>query len=241
MILLRNSTITSLQNKMVELGPRLSCAASMVRGSTKIVDIGTDHAYLPAYLVLCRNVNDVLACDIGIKPLENARKTVDLYSLQNHISLRVSDGLNEVLPDEAEEIIICGMGGTLISEILSHAEWIKRDGMHLILQPMTHSEDVRYWLCRNGFAITDEMYMVDNNRYYCCLSADYTGIFEEHEEGFYYFGELSDVSEPALAYAGMRMKRIETKLNALQKADPDAYELHFLQKIKEYYEKRMPH
>ena len=144
---------------MISLGPRLHCAASFVRCRTKITDIGTDHAYLPAYLVEQGIADCVLACDIGVMPLKNAENTVKSRSLEDRISLRISDGLKEVSPDEADEIIICGMGGTLMAEILEAAPWIKRRGMHLILQPMTHSEDVRKFLISNGFSVTEERFV----------------------------------------------------------------------------------
>ena len=239
MILLKSSTTISLQSNMTELSPRLFCAASMVRGCTKIVDIGTDHAYLPAFLVLNKNAQDVLACDIGIGPLRNAEKTVEMYSLQNNIKLRISDGLKEVSEDEADEIIICGMGGTLIAEILSAAEWIKRNGMHLILQPMTHSEDVRHFLCKNGFSVSEEQYVTDNDRVYCCISADYTGNSEPLNEGYCYFGKLPVSGETAVRFIAKRLQMLETKTEALEKADPENVILPKLREIRKYYEERM--
>lgn len=224
---------------MLELGPRLFCAASMVRHKRKIVDIGTDHAYLPAFLVLNRRAEDVLACDIGIKPLENAKRTVEMYSLQDKIQLRVSDGLKEVLPEEAEEIVICGMGGTLITEILNASEWVKKQGMHLILQPMTHSEDVRRYLSENGFAIIEEKHITDNGRVYCCISADYTGDVKPADEGYYYFGKLPVEGEAATEFVSKRLNRLDTKLNALKSADSENSEIPVLERIRDYYEKRM--
>lgn len=224
---------------MLELGPRLLCVASMVRCKRKIVDIGTDHAYLPAFLVLNKKAEDVLACDIGIKPLENAKRTVEMYSLQDNIRLRVSDGLKEVLSEETDEIIICGMGGTLIAEILNAADWIKKQGMHLILQPMTHSEDVRHYLYENGFVISDEKHMIDNNRVYCCMSADYTGENLPVDEGFCYFGRLPVEGDAATEFVRKRLNRLDTKLSALKNADSDNKEIPVLERIREYYEKRM--
>lgn len=224
---------------MPELGERLLCAASMVRCRTKIVDIGTDHAYLPAYLVRKGLADSVLACDIGIMPLENARKTVEGYGLSDKISLRVSDGLKEVSPKEADEITVCGMGGTLMADILSQAPWIKREGMHLILQPMTHSEDVRYWLCKNGFKITEEKHIIDNNRVYCCISADFNGSEEEICDGYCYFGALPVSTDAGLQFVEGRLSRLETKLNALKNSQDIKGEIPTLEKIREYYEKRM--
>ncbi len=222
---------------MINLGPRLLCAASFIRCRTKIVDIGTDHAYLPAYLVSQGIAESVLACDIGIMPLKNAQNTVDTYGLNNSISLRVSDGLREVFPDEADEITICGMGGTLISEILSAAPWIKRYGMHLILQPMTHTEDVRKYLYENGFEIEDERFVVDNKKVYCVMSAVYTGKACASHVGFYHFGFLPPRDEINARYVAKQLHRIDVKIEARRSADFITDEMRQLLDIREYYEK----
>lgn len=223
---------------MLNIGPRLSCAAGMVRKHRKTVDIGTDHAYIPAYLILNGMSDNVLACDIGKKPLENAAKTLREYSLENRIELRISDGLREVSCDEAEEIIICGMGGTLMSDILSAADWIKKGGTHLILQPMTHSEDVRRYLCCNGFLITEEKCVVDTGRVYCCISADYDGETRDVPEGYYYFGELPKHDEASELYVERQLHRVTTKLDALKKAGTDLRQVQKLSLVYDYYRER---
>lgn len=223
---------------MINIGPRLLCAASMVRCRSKIVDIGTDHAYLPSYLVLNGKAEDVLACDIGLMPLRNAERTVNKFGLFNNIKLRISDGLQSVSPDEADEIIICGMGGNLIADILSAAPWIKRNGMHLILQPMTHSEDVRYFLCTNGFEIDKEIFVTDNKKVYCCISACFTGAVSEIDPGFCYFGFLPAGNKEADIYASSRIHRVDIKLKALRSSMTDSPEIKHYEYLKDYYEKR---
>ncbi len=239
MTLLKSSTTTSLQNKMFDPGPRLKCAAELLSANKKIVDIGTDHAYLPAYLVLTGKSEDVLACDIGEMPLKNAAKTVRSFSLEDKITLRISDGLKEVSPKEAEEISICGMGGTLMSEILRAAPWIKRQGMHLVLQPMTHSEDVRQYLDENGFRIKEERFVTENSKVYCIISADYTGEKAREDKGFYYFGFLPPETDVQKLYVDTRLKRLDKKLNALVSCGAPDAEINDLKEIKSSYEKRM--
>ncbi len=222
---------------MINLGPRLLCAASLVRCRTGIVDIGTDHAYLPAYLVMNERADSVLACDIGIMPLKNAENTVSTYSLSDKISLRVSDGLKMVNPDEAQEITVCGMGGTLISEILTAAPWIKKYGMHLILQPMTHTEDVRKYLYENGFEIEEERFVVDNKKVYCVMSAVYTGKACASHVGFYHFGFLPPRDEINARYVEKQLHRIDVKIEARRTADCVTDEMRQLLEIRAYYEK----
>ena len=222
---------------MINLGPRLLCAASFIRCRTGIVDIGTDHAYLPAYLILNGKADFVLACDIGIMPLKNAENTVSSYGLCDKIGLRVSDGLKEVSSDEAQEISVCGMGGTLICEILGAAPWIKRDGMHLILQPMTHTEDVRKFLCENGFSIEQERFVVDNKKVYCVMSAVYTGNAFCADDGFYHFGFLPPKDEINAQYVMKQLHRIDVKIEARRNNEALADELSSLMKIRAWYEK----
>ena len=140
---------------MQELRPRLKTAAELVRGGKTVADIGTDHAYLPAWLLLNGVAPYVIACDVGELPLRNAAETVRIYHLTGRIELRLSDGLRSVSPEEYGEVTVCGMGGTLIAEILEKAAL--PEDVRLVLQPMTHVEDVRAWLCRRGFAIEREV------------------------------------------------------------------------------------
>lgn len=220
---------------MINLRPRLKTAAEMTGCGRLTVDIGTDHAYLPAYLVLNGITDKVLACDIGIKPLENAAKTVKLYGIENAVELRVSDGLENVLPSEAEEITICGMGGTLIEEILSKADWIKNDGIHLVLQPMTHSEDVRRFLCENGFVIREERCVRDTGRVYCCISADYYGKKNNKETGYYYFGEIRGNTPEEKEFIQKQINRVTKRADALHEVSRFPEEEKILREVISYY------
>ncbi len=220
---------------MFELSPRLYTAAHMADPSLKTVDIGTDHAYLPAYLVSFLNAGKILACDIGEKPLKNALNTLKTYGLEDKIELRLSDGLKNVSPDEAEQIIICGMGGTLIRDILLAAEWVKKPGMRLILQPMTHSEDVRQFLCENGFEIREERCIEDAGRVYCCICAVYTGVYEAFSPGYYYFGTLLNTDGIARTYIKKQVSRVKKRADSLEAADRFPEEQKLLREILDYY------
>lgn len=221
---------------MIRLRPRLLTAASFVRGGGRIVDIGTDHAYLPVYLIQQGIVQSAIASDVGEGPLRNAEKTLRQYGLQAQISLRLSDGLKNILPDEADEILICGMGGNLIEEILLAAPWVRRPGMHLVLQPMTHSQDVRRYLCNNGFAVSKELCSKDSGRVYLTLSADYTGEDERQNVGYYYFGSQINVSGDGAVYVQKQLAWVRTRLNAITQADRFPDEQRELRGVLEYYD-----
>lgn len=222
---------------MIHLRPRLLSAASLLEPHRLTVDIGTDHAYLPAYLIQSRILDSMLACDIGIKPLENAAATIEQYGLAERIELRVSDGLKNVSPSEVDQISICGMGGNLIVEILSAAEWIRRDGMCLVLQPMTHFEDVREYLCLNGFRVVKEVCVRDTGRLYCCIKAVYDGVNRKPSPGYCYFGEIRGNTPEEQDYIRKQISRVRTRAEALRSADRFPEEEALLRQVIDYYNK----
>ena len=150
----------------------------MVREGSRLADIGTDHGYLPIELCLKKKIPSALACDINPLPLRSARENIAKFGLSDRIQTRLSDGLQEVRPDEVDDVVIAGMGGELIRDILCAAPWIKDEIKRLILQPMTHHEDLIQWLYENGFAVNAQKAALDEGKYYTILSATFDG--EEH-------------------------------------------------------------
>lgn len=201
---------------------RLKTAAELVRPDRKTVDVGTDHGYLPAFLVMNGKTDCAIAADIGAGPLENAKKTIEKYGLSDKISTVLSNGL-EKIPDDTEEIIICGMGGTLIAEILGKAEWIKHKNIHLVLQPMTHSYDVRKFLCENGFYIDTEKFCTDDGRDYVVISAYYSGEIAVRDDFYYYFGDkVTDATETEKSYIKRQYFYVRSRFEGLKKSGNDA-------------------
>lgn len=224
---------------MIALSARLLAAASLIKGGGRVADIGTDHAYLPVYLIQSGKIKGALACDIGVGPLNNAQKTVEEFALQDKIELRLSDGLKKVFPNEADEIIICGMGGELIAEILSSCPWIKNSRYNLVLQPMTHSEDVRRFLCENGFEIEKEICAAEGKRVYLTLSAVYKSRENSFSEGYYYFGSLINSPETAAQkYVKKQYERLLTRADSLKEAKRGDEEEKMLRWVLDYYERK---
>ena len=200
---------------------RLGTAAELVRCNRKTVDVGTDHGYLPAFLVMNGKTDCAIAADIGVGPLENAKKTIDKYDLGDKIDTILSNGLEKISHD-TEEIIIAGMGGTLIAEILSKAEWIKHENIHLVLQPMTHSYDVRRFLCENGFFIDTEKFCTDDGRDYVVISAYYNGESVDKDDFYCYFGDVATGStESERAYIKRQYFYIRSRFEGLKKSGSD--------------------
>ncbi|HBM00895.1 MAG TPA: hypothetical protein DD393_09810 [Ruminococcaceae bacterium] len=201
---------------MIRLKPRLQSAADMVRYGSRVADIGTDHAYLPIALILSGKIPSAVAADLRKGPLENALETVRSNHIEDRVQLRLSDGLKCVSPDDADDIVIAGMGGILISEILTAAEWVKNEKYKLILQPQSHDEDVRRYLFANGFNITDETVCFEDGKVYICIGAVYTGSITSHSETEIMFGSLlTRHDEAAEAFINKKLKRITARLSAL--------------------------
>ena len=217
-------------------GKRLTAAAALVRPDKKVVDVGTDHAYLPAFLVLGGKTKQCLAVDIGAGPLENARKTVEKYSLSDRIVLRISDGLHNVKPDEAEDITVCGMGGTLMTRILSECTWLQKEDLHLVLQPQSHVWEVRSFLLQNGFCIDHESVLEDAEKLYITIGAAYDGKMREADSGSCYFGSLlSQADDLTCAYTDNLYRQLCIRLQALTNAGIENEENAWLQACLDFY------
>ncbi|MBQ8767207.1 MAG: SAM-dependent methyltransferase [Clostridia bacterium] len=157
----------------MKLDSRLTAIADLVREDKIFADIGTDHAYLPVYLVEKGIIKKAIAADLRVGPLENAKDAVVSYGYENQIELRLSDGLDNFKENEVDEIAVAGMGGLLISSFIERTEWLKNERIHLILQPMTHVEELRKTLFDNGFIIGKEVVAKDGDKLYIILSVYY--------------------------------------------------------------------
>lgn len=156
------------------LNPRLALCASLVRRGRCAADIGTDHGYLPVYLVREGICPRAIAADIRPGPLSRAIETVRQAGLDDRISLRLGDGLAPVRPGEADDIVIAGMGGETIAGILADAPWCRGSRYRLVLQPMTKAEELRAFLFANGYALEAERVAQEGTRLYTVLLAGYS-------------------------------------------------------------------
>ena len=151
------------------ISKRLLCCASMVQPGSRVADIGTDHGYLGIYLLQSCAARHVIACDLRKDPLENARRNAKLFGVDGAMELRLSDGLEKILPDEVDTVVMAGMGGDLIQKILSQCPWRKREGLQFILQPQSAGNVLRRWLCEDGFEIQREEPVQDGHFLYTVM------------------------------------------------------------------------
>lgn len=140
----------------IELSPRLRLAADLVPQGARLADVGTDHAYLPACLLLEGKIPWAIASDLRQGPLNRARETARQYGCGDKMAFRLCNGLAGIRPGEVDAIVIAGMGGETIAQILEAAPWVREEKIPLVLQPMSSLPELRDWLEKNGYAIARE-------------------------------------------------------------------------------------
>ncbi len=155
----------------MKLNERLRQIAAFVPQGARIADIGTDHAYLPVFLVQQNVVSWAIAGDVHEGPYKAASLTVRQAGLSDKISVRLGDGLTVIGEDEIDAVVIAGMGGQTMIEILQKGElWIKRLTT-LVLQPMGAAGALRLWLVKHGWQLIDEALVIDDDRLYEVICA----------------------------------------------------------------------
>lgn len=215
---------------MYNLSNRLRVIAESVPIGSKVADIGTDHAYLPIFLSLNKKSNRILACDINQKPLENAKKNIRLSGAEN-IETRLCDGLNGIAKDEVDTVIVAGMGGEVIADILCGCDWIKTDRYTLILQPMTSPEYLRRFLYNNGFEIVKEIAIQDSCKLYSVMTVIFSGKAETKPEYFYFTGMLNSNDETAQKYIQKQIKRIKKCCDDLKNVATKGTEYNYYKEL----------
>ena len=155
--------------RRLELSPRLAAIAEQVPQGARLADVGTDHAYLPAWLLLAGRISGAVATDVREGPLQRGRETARLYKVEDRIVFRCCDGLAAVEPQEADTVVIAGMGGELMARIVERAPWTR--GCTLLLQPMSAQEVLRQWLVTHGYCIQRETLVREGEKFYGILTA----------------------------------------------------------------------
>lgn len=199
---------------MPTLSKRLTVCASLVTGGKTVCDVGTDHALLPVYLVENGFCDRAYACDIAEGPLNSAKKSVEASSCADRIRIIKSDGLDNVPPENVSDVVIAGMGGELIIDIISRAEWLK-NGVNLVLQPNTREPELIAWLYENGYGISCQKACEDGGFVYTAVQASYTGSTRTPSEIERIVGALDLGDESAKKYILTKADRLETAAKAM--------------------------
>lgn len=184
-----------MNDTVFSLGARLEACAAFVRKGRVLADIGTDHAYLPIWLVLNEKIPCAYASDINEEPIKSALTNIEKYHLSDKIITFTANGLAKIPASEVDDIVIAGMGGDNIAEILDSADWLKNRRYRLILQPMSRAEKLREYLYRHNFDSIAEKPVCEVNRIYTVICAEYSQTPLHFNELDYYIGRLDNHNE----------------------------------------------
>lgn len=195
-----------MKQEQLYLGARLGAIADRVREGVTFYDVGTDHAYLPVYLLQQGRITAAVASDVATGPLSRASETVRRAGLADKVSLRLADGLFGIELIPPCDIAIAGMGGEMIASILEAAPQVRMAGVRLLLQPMTKDEELRRYLAANGFAVDFEC-VVEEGKLYRLLTCFYTGESYALDEEELLLGFRTARREDALFYRMVEAKR----------------------------------
>ena len=193
------------------LPPRLQAAADLVPRNKPLADIGTDHGRLPVWLLLHDVIPFAVATDLRPGPLSKACELAGRWELgEDKLSFRLCDGLTSVRPEEASTIVITGMGGETIADILSAAPWTRETGHCYILQAMSGMDGLRRYLSLAEFRIVKEVLVEEGDTLYVVLYVE-PGGGKRLTEGEIWAGQ-QDHTEP------LRGRYLEQELSKLCRA-----------------------
>ncbi len=183
----------------MELSKRLAMSAGMVIKGNKVVDVGCDHAYTSIWLVENGVSPSAVASDVRKGPLEHAERNVKAHHLEKKISVRLCDGLKGIKPEEADTILISGMGGPLIAEILKGNKETVKAAEQLVLQPQSEIGEFRHFLHEQGFRIEKEDMVFEDGKFYVSMDVRHAHKPEKYpEEYIYEYGMLCGKNHPVL-------------------------------------------
>ncbi|SFE29283.1 tRNA (adenine(22)-N(1))-methyltransferase [Alteribacillus iranensis] len=212
------------------LSKRLKRIAEEVPAASRLADIGTDHGYLPMYLMKQGKINWALASDVNAGPLESAKKNIKSENLEDYIETRLGHGLSVI--DEADHIdtiVIAGMGGSLICEILNSGKEQLENVEQLILQPNIHASVIRRWMIDHKWELVQEHILEEDERIYEILVAKpgegdrpYQNVSARTEASILFGPFLIQKRSPAFMKKWKREKEIWQRiLQELEKASTD--------------------
>lgn len=202
----------------MELSLRLKTIASMVDECECVADIGTDHGYIPIYLIKSGVCKKAIASDINKGPVEKVKFNVGIEDLQDKVDCRLGGGLSTLKKGEAQGIVIAGMGGNLIRDIIEEKIDIFKNAEFAILQPVQNPEVLREYIYAKGYKIIDEELCIDENKFYEIIKIKYDNNIQAVDTIFYEVGEkLLSKNHPLVKdYIEYKIERCEKIFNNIK-------------------------
>ncbi len=199
------------------LSPRLKTLYKITPECNCFADIGTDHAYLPVYLCKNNKCKTAIASDIVKGPLERAKATIKKYNMEGRISVRLGGGVSTLKKDEADVVLVAGMGGLIISDIIKDGIDILKNVKNIILQPMTAVSDLREYLYNNNWKIDKEYLVKDNGKLYNIMTVSYTDEKLDYTDTDIYIGRYLIDNKPELfeEYLDKKILKLNKKIKGL--------------------------
>lgn len=214
---------------------RLKEIANSVSKCELLADIGTDHCYIPIYLFNKGIIKKAIASDISAGSVEKAKNNVKKYNLENFIDTRCGYGLSTIKENEiVNTIIISGMGGLLINEILNNSKNILKNLNQLILQPQKDIDKVRRNLHKLNFKIINEIMICENNKYYNILVSE-KGNDVYYNDKEYFLGKLLIDNKNCILkeYINIEMYKLKIILESINIENKKINKLNQIQNIYE--------
>ncbi|TSO26361.1 class I SAM-dependent methyltransferase [Lactobacillus sp. LL6] len=209
---------------------RLNTLAKMVDSNTRVADIGTDHAYLPIELVKEGKISFAIASDIAAGPLQNAKADIQKAGLQDKIETRLGAGLETIKhEDKIETVVIAGMGGKLMSQILEDAYQRGFQFKNLVLEPNIGEPGVRSWLMNHEYKILDEDLIAEAGHTYELIKAELVKEKVQLTEKEIFFGPLILKEKNSVFYQKWQgqlnyYKKLLVNLNKARQKDSERIE-----------------
>lgn len=213
------------------MSPRMMMIAKEVKPCLKVYDTGTDHAFIPIYLIQNEVCKSAVASDVRIGPVRVAQKNISKFNAEEKVSTSLCDGIQNAKGCDC--IIIAGMGGQLICDILSREKEIAKTAGQLILQPMNAPEKLRKYLWDNGFVIDSENLCREKHKVYNVMCAGFTGFEAQYSEVDLHASKyLVEMKHPLLnGYLKPKIKRLSDMLSGGN--DPGSQNSRLLSEIEE--------
>ena len=156
---------------MLKISDRLAAVAGLIPQDANLVDIGTDHGYVPIWLLQNKRIQSAIAMDVNKGPLAKARENRDKYGFTHVMDLRLSNGLEKLNPGEGDSVLIAGMGGPLMIRIIEEGRSNASSIQTWVLQPQSEIPSVRRYLHEHDFIIEEEIILKDEGKYYMAMKA----------------------------------------------------------------------
>lgn len=207
----------------MKLSKRLTAIAEMVPQLPEggcVSDVGTDHGFIPIWLVQERKASHALAMDVRKGPLLRADEHIRQYGLEDRIETRLSDGLDKLKPGEAQAVVIAGMGGELMLRILRDGAHVWEQIRYWVLSPQSELAAFRHGLEELGLAIRHEVMVEEDGKYYTVMLAEPGQMHYEREYQYRYGDCLLREKSPVLRELLERERRLYQEILRQLSAQP---------------------